>query len=74
MLGMIPHSYEAYCLDEAVIFFGLSLESMLEEAGNKPGKEEKKAKSAREALLNKIFSSKEQAKTSGYADPASMFS
>ena len=68
----MPHTYEAYCLDEAVIYFGLMLEGMLEEAGQKPGKEERRAQAAREALLKKIFNPDDN-KGSGYADPAMLF-
>lgn len=70
LIGLKSGTYEAYCLDEAVIYFGMSLENMLEEAGNKPGKEERKAKNARERVLAKVFG---EDKSSGFADPASMF-
>lgn len=54
-------------------FFGLSLEHMLEEAGSeKPGKAERRAKAAREALLKKVMGPEEE-QTSGFADPAAMF-
>ena len=71
LLGLRSKSYEAYCLDEAVIYFGLSLEAELEQAGQKPGKAEKKAQAAREAVLNQVFGRTE--KGTGYADPALMF-
>lgn len=67
----IENDYVAYCLDEAVIFFGLTMENMLDEAGHKPGKDERKARAARERLLNKVLGNDDQ--TSGYADPALMF-
>ena len=70
LLGLERGSYEAYCLDEAVIFFGLRLENMLESAGHKPGKEERRAKQAQERVLDKIFGKE---KSSGFADPALMF-
>lgn len=70
-LGLRSDSYEAYCLDEAVIYFGLALENMLQEAGQKPSKGDRKAQAAREALLNKVFGKGEG--SSGYADPALMF-
>lgn len=43
---------------------------MLESAGHKPGKEERKAKQAQERVLNKIFGNE---KSSGFADPGLMF-
>ena len=45
---------------------------MLEEAGEKPGKAERKAKAAREKVLDKVFG-KDDNKGSGFADPAVMF-
>lgn len=44
---------------------------MLEEAGTKPSKEERKATAAREKILDKIFGNEKQG--SGFADPALMF-
>jgi hypothetical protein len=73
LLGLDPDSYEAYCLDEAVIYFGLTVEAKLEEAGHKPTKEERKAKAAREAVLKKILDPDQETKGSGFADPALMF-
>lgn len=68
----IEDDYAAYCLDEAVIYFGLTLEGLLDQAGHKPSKEERRGKAAREAVLNKVFS-KTNDKGSGFADPAAMF-
>lgn len=76
MLGLPGDSYEAYCLDEAVIYFGLTLEHMLDEAGNKgnkPSKEETQAKMAREKLINQVLGVEKKDAGSGYADPALMF-
>lgn len=72
LIGLPRGSYEAYCLDEAVIYFGSQLESLLDNAGHKPSKEERRAKAAREAILNKIFAEDDD-KGSGFADPALMF-
>lgn len=72
LLGLEKGSYEAYCLDEAVIYFGSSLENKLQEAGHKPSKEERRAKAAREAILRKIFAQDDD-KGTGFADPALMF-
>lgn len=74
LLG-VENDYVAYCLDEAVVYFGMSLENMLESAGRKPSKEERRATQARERLIEKIFDEgKEKTKGSGFADPATMFS
>ncbi len=72
LLALQPDSYEAYCLDEAVIFFGMQLEGMLDEAGEKPDKESLKLERARQRVLDKIFG-KPKDQGSGFADPAAMF-
>lgn len=54
-----------------MIFFGLQLEGMLQDAGERPGKAERRAQAAREALLKKVFGDEQQG--SGFADPALMF-
>ena len=72
MLGLKSDSYEAYCLDEAVIYFGMSLEQMLDEAGSKPSRAERKTQADRERVLNKVLDL-EQNEGKGYADPALMF-
>jgi hypothetical protein len=71
LIGLPSNSYSAYCLDEAVIYFGMMLENMLEEAGTKPSKADRKAQRSRERILNKVLGTG-QADT-GYADPALMF-
>lgn len=65
------NNYVAYCFDEAVVFFGLQLESMLDEAGQKPDKESKRVEAAQTRILNRIFGDEKAG--SGYADPAAMF-
>jgi hypothetical protein len=66
--------YVAYCFDEAVVFFGLQLENMLEEASEtgKPSKEQQQAERARQQVLDSVFGPSKTA-GSGYADPAAMF-
>ena len=54
------------------MYFGMELEHRLEQAGTKPSKEERKAKAARERVLKKVFDP-EEAKGTGFADPAAMF-
>lgn len=46
---------------------------MLDEAGEKPGKAERKAKAARKRVMDKVFNEGEEVKGSGFADPAVMF-
>lgn len=75
LLGLEADSYEAYCLDEAIVYFGTSVESLLEKAGSKPSKGERKAQAARERLLSKILEPEDGKSKSkaGFADPALMF-
>ena len=64
----------AYCLDEAVSYFGMMLENELERAGHKPSKEERKAEMARQRILDRVFKDEEEKKkNSGFSDPALMF-
>lgn len=73
-MGLPSDSYEAYCLDEAVCFFGMVLEHELEQVSHRPGKEERRAMAAQEALLKKVFDPRgEKERGSGFADPAVMF-
>lgn len=72
MLGLRGDSYEAYCLDEAVIYFGLTLENRLSEVGQKPSREERRTQAAREALLDEVLGNESES-GSGFADPALMF-
>lgn len=71
MLGLKWDSYEAYCLDEAVIFFGLQLEAALDKAGHKPSKQDRKVMAARTRVLDKVLGTEK--KNAGFADPAAMF-
>lgn len=71
LIGLKSGTYEAYCLDEAVIYFGLMVENQLDEAGHKPSKEERKARAAREKVLDGIMGTNKN--KTGFADPALMF-
>jgi hypothetical protein len=73
LLGLKENTYEAYCLDEAVIYFGMTLQNRLEQAGHKPSKEERKAEAARKRILDQVLSEEDEKKGSGFADPAAMF-
>ncbi len=73
-MGIRSDTIEGYCLDEAVIYFGMTLENLLEQAGTKPSKEERRAQAARERLLDKVLAEEgEEKQPSGFADPAAMF-
>lgn len=74
ILGLTRGSYEAWCLDEAVWYFGTVVEGELEKAGQ-PRKKPKgaaQAEAARKRVLNKYFPEEPGAKKQ-FADPAAMF-
>lgn len=77
LLGLTSGSYEAYCLDEAVWYFGTIVENELEKAGQ-PKKKSKgvaEAEAARKRLLAKYFDNgdKKSLPNQGFADPAALF-
>ena len=76
LLGLASDSYEAYCLDEAVIYFGLMVESELDEAAQgKKSREQRRAEQARKRVMDRILGEEDQKKqgSSSFADPAQMF-
>lgn len=64
--------YVAYCLDQAVGHFGVSVEVDLENAGHRPSKEERKMENARKQVLARYFGDEVVGKR--FADPAAMMS
>jgi len=73
-MGLEQGSYVAYCFDEAVIYFGMTVDSELQEAGQKQSKEDRRAQMARERYLDRVLNDgNEKSATKGFADPAAMF-
>lgn len=71
MLGLTTGSYEAYCLDQAVWYFGSFIDAEVEKAGQKKQKGEAQIMSARKRVLSKFV---DAGNTKGqYADPAAFF-
>jgi hypothetical protein len=69
----VDDDYVAYCLNEAVYFFGRSLEHMMDKAGDS-AKNENAATSARERVLKQVLEPpKPGAKAAGFMDPAELF-
>lgn len=65
--------YIAYCLNQAIYYFGRSVDQEMEKAASN-AKNEKAANDARDRVLQKILNSaKPNTKISGFADPADMF-
>lgn len=67
----VQDPYQAFCLDQAVRFFGSALEAELEEASSKE-KTAEKATRARQAILDRVLFPGETPKKR-YADPAAKF-
>lgn len=65
-------SYEAYCLDEAIWYFGTIVMSELDKAGQKKVKGQARTEAARKRVLDKYVMPK-TTKKSGFADPAAFF-
>lgn len=73
LIGLTAGSYEAYCLDEAVWFFGTHLSNALEKAGQKRAKGAGKTESARKRVLAKYLDDRKKPQSKQYADPALLF-
>jgi hypothetical protein len=71
ILGLTPGSYEAFCFDQAVWYFGSQVISRVEKAGHKPIKGEAQTRAAQERELKKILDG--DAAKRVYADPAALF-
>ena len=72
LLGLTPGSYEAYCFDQAVWYFGSFIEAEVEKAGHKRQKGEAALISARKRVMNKYVEG--ESGKGQYADPAALFS
>jgi hypothetical protein len=73
LLGLTPGSYEAYCLDQAVWYFGSTVNSELEQAGQKKSKGQGRSEAARKRVLAKYLSTGSDPVKQQYADPAALF-
>lgn len=71
ILGLTVGSYEAYCLNQAVWYAGVTISADLEKAGQKRQKNEGRMQSARQRVLDKYFGKTET--TGQFADPALLF-
>lgn len=69
-LGLTEGSYEAYCLNQAVWYYGSTLQSELEKAGRTRAKGEAKTEQARTRVLSKYLGKQE---TQKFADPSALF-
>lgn len=75
LLGLKRGSYEAYCLDQAVWFFGTQVTHKLEEVGRKKDPKEAANEATRKRLLDNLLGvGKGKNAASQFADPAALFS
>ena len=72
ILGLTAGSYEAFCLDQAVWYFGTTLQNELEKAGQKKQKGEGRLIAARQRVLDKRLG-KEKKGSAEFADPSAFF-
>ena len=68
----VSNEYVAKCFDDAVYYFGITVEHELDMASHKPSKDERKASEARKRRLNKLLQITASEKAQ-YLDPAQMF-
>lgn len=71
IMGLTAGSYEAYCLDQAVWYAGITISGDLEKAGQKRSKGEGRMQSARQRVLDRYFG--ESGAKQRFADPALLF-
>lgn len=68
----IQDDYVAYCLDQAVGYFGRTLENELEKAGS-DAKNNADAEWKRRAVLDRYLGDNDKPQRGQFADPAAMF-
>jgi hypothetical protein len=73
ILGLTLGSYEAYCLDQAAWYLGITITAELDKAGRpKKQKGEAQSEAARKRVLAKYFGDA-PGSAPAYADPAAFF-
>lgn len=70
-MGLTPGSYEAFCFDQAIWYFGTSLQSELEQVGVKKSSEESSNEATRKRILNRFLGAPEAKQQ--YMDPSVLF-
>jgi hypothetical protein len=68
----IEDDYVAYCLDQAVGYFGRHLEAELEKAGS-DAKNDEEAQWKRQRVLDKYLGEEDKHQRGRFADPAAAF-
>ena len=73
LLGLTSGSYEAYCLDQAVWYLGISITQELDKVGHKRQKGEAQNEAGRKRVLTKYLGNSPEASSGTYADPSALF-
>ncbi len=71
MMGLTRGSYEAYCFDQAIWYFGTYVSNKIEEVGRKKERGEAGKQAARERQLNKYLGNVQKQQ---FADPLAYMS
>lgn len=72
LLGLKRGSYEAYCLDQAVWYFGTQVTHELEQIGRKKDPKEAANEAARKRKLDSMLGV-DKTDATQFADPAALF-
>ena len=74
LLGLKPGSYEAFCLDQAVNYFGSYVEGELDKVGEKQSAKTRRTQQDRERKLKQLLEPPEKTDRKGqFMDPAVFF-
>lgn len=71
VMGLTQGSYEAFCLDQAVWYMGITITEELNKVGHKRQKGEAANEAGRKRVLAKYLS--DSSATPQYADPSALF-
>lgn len=70
-MGLTSGSYEAYCLNQACWYLGISITAELDKVGHKRQKGEASNEAGRKRVLNKYLGDPDAKQQ--YADPSALF-
>lgn len=71
-MGLTRGSYEAYCLDQAAWFLGITIDQEIEKVGQNRSSEDISNEAARKRVLARFLGESDTPKQT-YADPAAFF-
>lgn len=73
VFGLTRGSLEAYCFDQAVWYFGTTLQEELNKVGRKPQKGEAANAAGRKRVLEQVIGTTASSDKGKFADPALLF-